>query len=139
MVSLYQNHMKEGLALTIKPVFNSVVPVLRILDVAKAKAFYVDFLGLTLDWEHRFEEHLPLYFQVSLGNVLLHLSEHKGDCSPGSYIRIQVKNIEDYHAMLVKKKYNEKKLLLEDKPWNAKEMDVIDPFGNNITFYEYCV
>lgn len=30
--------------------------LLRIFDVAKAKEFYVGFLGFTVDWEHRFDE-----------------------------------------------------------------------------------
>jgi catechol 2,3-dioxygenase-like lactoylglutathione lyase family enzyme len=38
-----------------------VVPILRILDVAKAKEFYGDFLGFQIDWEHRFGPDLPLY------------------------------------------------------------------------------
>lgn len=37
--------------------------ILRIFDEAKAKEFYVDFLGFTIDWEHRFESDLPLYMQ----------------------------------------------------------------------------
>jgi catechol 2,3-dioxygenase-like lactoylglutathione lyase family enzyme len=30
-------------------------PILRIFDEAKAREFYVDFLGFKVDWEHRFE------------------------------------------------------------------------------------
>lgn len=30
------------------------VPIFRIFDVAKAREFYVDYLGMTVDWEHRF-------------------------------------------------------------------------------------
>jgi len=30
-----------------------VIPVLRIFSVERAKEFYLDFLGFTLDWEHR--------------------------------------------------------------------------------------
>jgi hypothetical protein len=41
------------------------IPILRILDERKAKEFYLEFLGFTLDWEHRFEPGLPLYLQVS--------------------------------------------------------------------------
>ncbi len=41
------------------------VPILRIFDVERAKAFYVGFLGFTIDWEHRFDEKAPLYMQVS--------------------------------------------------------------------------
>ena len=53
-------------------------PILRIFDEAKAKEFYVDFLGFKVDWEHRFEPGLPLYLQVSRGDCVLHLSEHSG-------------------------------------------------------------
>lgn len=37
------------------------IPLIRIFSEAKAKEFYVDFLGFSLDWEHRFEPGLPLY------------------------------------------------------------------------------
>ena len=31
-----------------------VIPVLRIFDIAKAREFYIDWIGFTIDWEHRF-------------------------------------------------------------------------------------
>ncbi len=34
--------------------FQKTVPILRILDVEKAKESYVGFLGFTVDWEHLF-------------------------------------------------------------------------------------
>ncbi len=66
--------------------FQQTTPILRIFDVSKAREFYVDFLGFQVDWEHRFEEGLPLYMQVSRGNLVLHLSEHHGDACPGAAI-----------------------------------------------------
>ena len=48
-----------------------VVPILRIFDKAKTLEFYRDWLGFNIDWEHRFEENLPLYMQVSFINVPL--------------------------------------------------------------------
>jgi glyoxalase superfamily protein len=53
--------------------------ILRIFDEAKAK----------VDWEHRFEEGLPLYMQVSRDGSVLHLSEHRGDGTPGVAVRIE--------------------------------------------------
>jgi hypothetical protein len=44
---------------------NSLTPILRIFDEAKAREFYVEFLGFKIDWEHRFGENSPLYMQVS--------------------------------------------------------------------------
>jgi len=64
--------------------FRRVVPILRIFDVAKAKDFYAGFLGFTIDWEHRFDDRAPLYLQVSRNGLVLHLSEHHGDGTPGS-------------------------------------------------------
>jgi hypothetical protein len=45
--------------------FGKTTPILRIFDEAKAREFYVDFLGFKIDWQHRFEESLPLYLQIS--------------------------------------------------------------------------
>lgn len=66
--------------------FQRVIPILRIFDVDRAREFYVDHLGFVVDWEHRFEERLPLYMQVSRGGLVLHLSEHHGDGAPGSTV-----------------------------------------------------
>ncbi len=55
---------------------HETIPFLRIFDVEKAKAFYVDFLGFNVDWEHTFEPNFPVYMQVSRGNCIFHLSEH---------------------------------------------------------------
>jgi catechol 2,3-dioxygenase-like lactoylglutathione lyase family enzyme len=60
-------------------VFNWVVPVLRIFDIAKADEFYQGFLGLSVDWDHRFDANAPLYRQISRGSLILHLTEHHGD------------------------------------------------------------
>jgi catechol 2,3-dioxygenase-like lactoylglutathione lyase family enzyme len=65
------------------------IPVLRIYDIAKAREFYVDFLGFQIDWEHRFAPDLPLYMQVSRSGVTLHLSEHYGDGTPGTVVYIR--------------------------------------------------
>lgn len=53
--------------------FSPAIPILRIFSVDKAKEFYLDFLGFTLEWEHRFSADLPLYMQVSRAGLTLHL------------------------------------------------------------------
>ncbi|WP_409343713.1 glyoxalase superfamily protein [Paenibacillus sp. MBLB4367] len=111
-------------------------PILRIFDEAKAKAFYIGFLEFQLDWEHRFEEGFPLYMQVSRGSCLLHLSEHHGDCTPGSAVRIEASPIEPFHAGLLAKAYKYARPGLESTPWGTREVCVTDPFGNRIVFYE---
>lgn len=37
-------------------ILSTTIPILRIFDEAKAKEFYVAFLGFSVDWEHRFGE-----------------------------------------------------------------------------------
>jgi len=113
-----------------------VIPIFRIFDERKAKEFYIDYLGFTLDWEHRFEPELPLYAQISLNDATIHLSEHYGDCSPGAAIRVEMKGIEEFQRQLIGKKYNYSRPGLEETPWQTKECCVIDPFGNKIAFYE---
>ena len=112
------------------------IPILRIFDEAKAREFYVDFLGFQIDWEHRFEPNSPLYMQVSRGGCVLHLSEHYGDACPGSTVFVRLTGIDELHAELTAKQFKYLRPGLEIAPWNAKCMEVIDPFGNRIRFNE---
>lgn len=112
----------------------TVTPILRIFDEAKAREFYLGFLGFTADWEHRFEPGLPLYLQVSRGACVLHLSEHHGDCCPGAALRIDVDDIDGLHAELAGKQYGYARPGIDDTPWGSRELSVKDPFGNRLTF-----
>ncbi len=109
-------------------------PILRIFDETKAKEFYVDFLGFNIDWEHRFEDGLPLYMQVSKDNCILHLSEHHGDCCPGSAMRIETKGIENYQKELIAKQYKNSRPGIQETPWGSRDMSISDPFGNKLVF-----
>ncbi|KOY14745.1 bleomycin resistance protein [Paenibacillus xylanivorans] len=113
-----------------------IVPILRIFDEDKAKEFYLDYLGFRLDWEHRFETDLPLYMQISLDSIQLHLSEHHGDCTPGAALRMETDALDALCDTLNRKKYKHSRPGISDTPWNLREMTVIDPFGNRIVFYE---
>lgn len=114
--------------------FGSTTPILRSFDEAKAREFYVDFLGFQVDWEHRFEPGLPLYMQVSRDGCVLHLSEHHGDCSPGAAVRVHATDLASYHQELVEKRYKNARPGLEEMPWGSTEMSVPDPFGNRLVF-----
>ncbi len=111
------------------------VPVLRIFDEGKARAFYVDWLGFRVDWEHAFEADTPIYMQVSRGDCVLHLSEHHGDGTPGTTVRVRVDDLEGYLAELQSRPYRYFRPGLEDREWGAREMVVYDGFGNRIIFY----
>jgi uncharacterized glyoxalase superfamily protein PhnB len=124
--------MSDTSEITIK----TATPILRIFDGKLAQEFYMDYLGFTVDWEHRFEENMPLYMQVSNGGCVIHLSEHHGDCSPGAAIRIEVDDIKGLHAQLESKQYSNARPGLESTPWGMIELTVIDPFHNRIVFFE---
>lgn len=114
--------------------FGKTTPILRLFDEAKAREFYVDFLGFKVDWEHRFGEGMPLYMQVSKGGCVLHLSGHHGDCSPGAAMRIETDELEAFQQQLLAKNYKYARPGIEDTPWGSRDMSISDPFGNRLTF-----
>ena len=121
---------------TRRETFDRVIPILRIFDVAKAREFYVGFLGMTVDWEHRFSDNAPLYMQVSRAGLTLHLSEHYGDACPGSTVFLRVRNLRAYHAEISAKGYGYLRPGIEDTFHKSTCMEVIDPFGNRLRFDE---
>ena len=115
--------------------FGPVIPVLRIFDVAKAREFYTDFLGFAIDWEHTFEDHMPVYLQASREGCLLHLSEHHGDASPAATVRILVTDVMRLHRELHEREYRFARPGVETQPWGL-EVTVLDPFANRIVFHQ---
>jgi len=84
-----------------------IKPIFRIFDYDKAIDFYVHWLGFAVDWEHVFEQGAPKYLQVSRGDIILHLSEHHGDGSPGVHLHIDgFKGLREYHSELIVKNIN---------------------------------
>lgn len=114
--------------------FGKTTPILRMFDEHKATEFYVGFLGFQIDWKHRFGEGTPLYMQVSRDACVLHLSEHHGDACPGAAMRIETDQIEAFHRELAAKRYAYMNPGIEDTPWGSRDVCVIDPFGNRLTF-----
>lgn len=115
--------------------FAPCIPILRFYDEERTKDFYFGFLGFNLEWEHRFEPGTPLYFQLSLGAAVLQLSEHHGDVAPGSAVRIQVDDIEAYHAKITARPYKYYRPGIEAMPWGTHEIKVIDPAFNRLMFF----
>lgn len=116
--------------------FTRVIPILRIFDIAKADEFYQEFLGFTVDWDHRYDENAPLYRQISRGDLVLHLSEHHGDGCPGARFRVMMKGVEAFHREISAKGYRYMRPGLETTPWGTLETGAIDPFCNLIRFCE---
>ena len=112
---------------------SAAIPVIRIFDEQKAREFYLDYLGFTLEWTHRFEEDMPLYMQIKRDGLTLHLSEHHGDATPGSTCFVPITNAMALHKELGDKRYRNLKPALDAMPWGL-QITVIDHFGNRLRF-----
>jgi catechol 2,3-dioxygenase-like lactoylglutathione lyase family enzyme len=120
----------------ISPMFGPPTPILRSFDERRAKRFYVDFLGFEILFEHRFEPGTPLYMGLRKGDCSLHLSEHYGDCTPGSAIRIAVKDVKALALELREKKFeNARPGEPQLTDWGSLEITIQDPASNRLTFY----
>ena len=112
------------------------VPMLRIFDEAKAKEFYLEFLGMHLDWEHRFEPESPIYMQVSRDDLVLHLTEHSADCTPGAKVFVYSSELDELFKALSSKAYKYNRPGIEVAPWGDRILEVVDPFANKLLFNE---
>jgi extradiol dioxygenase family protein len=116
-------------------ILGPVVPILRMYDVAATKRFYVDYLGCTLDWQGG-EGDRPVYMQVSRAELVLHLSSHHGDGTPGGAVLIEISGVEALHAELREKGYPFLNPGIEPGPGDGREMVLIDPASNQLRFFE---
>ena len=107
------------------------IPLIRIFDVAKAKDFYLGRLGFTLAWEHRYDETFPLYAQISRSAVTLHLTEHAGDCTPGSTVYINMHGLDEFQREVQAKG---SRASITAQPGNREVLELHDPFGNRLRF-----
>ena len=115
--------------------FLETAPIFRSFDEQKARAFYIDWLGFEIAFEHRFAAGAPLYMGLQRGSLILHLSEHHGDATPGSTAFVRMTGIREFHAEIIARPYANNRPGLEQAPWGL-EVEVIDPFGNRLRFCE---
>lgn len=118
------------------PALGPATPILRIFDEAKAREFYIEFLGFTVSFEHRFGEGFPLYMGVKHAGCELHLSEHHGDACPGAHVRIAIDDVSGFCRSLADKQYKFARPGEGAKtPSGTMEATLSDPFGNRLTFF----
>ena len=75
---------------------------------------------------------------IALAKILslMHLSEHHGDCCPGSTVFVWMTGIEDFHATITSRGYGYMRPGIERTFYNSVCVEVTDPFGNRIRFNE---
>lgn len=114
-----------------------VNPILRSFDEDKARAFYIDYLGFQVEFEHRFGPGMPLYLGLIRDGVRVHLSEHHGDTTPGSRLRIEVADIDAFLAEIEDRGHAALRPGAPTRqPWGERDLTLTDPFGNRLTFFQ---
>jgi hypothetical protein len=117
----------------------SSIPVMRILDEALARSFYLDFLGFGIDWEHRFTDDIqsPIYIQISQGASILHLNGHATEDTPVCEVRIPVDGLQQYCDFLCAKQTAFPGPETVDPRYEGRNADlnIVDPFGNHLVFW----
>jgi ribosomal-protein-alanine N-acetyltransferase len=114
--------------------FGPVIPILRMYDVAATLRFYCEYLGCTLDWQDG-EGDGPVYLQVSRGALVLHLSSHVDDGTPGTAVLIETQGVEELHTDLHGRDYPFLNPGIEPHG-RGREMTLIDPASNRLRFFE---
>lgn len=110
--------------------FGVPVPVLRVQRTDDAREFYLDYLGFSVEWEHRFEPGLPLYTRIVRDSARLDLSEHHGDGTAGTAVWIPVADVKALHDELSAKKYGRARASIDRDAPGGPTIEVVDPFGN---------
>lgn len=114
----------------------SSIPVLRMFDEAKAKAFYLSYLGFKIDWEARFSPTAPLYMQIHLGDAILHLNGHATEAAPIAEVNIPILGLQNYCDYLNAKGAEYPQAVAVDPRYQGRNTDlnIWDPFGNYLVF-----
>jgi catechol 2,3-dioxygenase-like lactoylglutathione lyase family enzyme len=110
-----------------------VFPQLRITNWKRTHQFYVDGLGFSVDWEHRFEPGFPVFAQLTREGLSLFLTEHSGDCQVGGAAYFVVDDVDALHAE-IRSRGLQPKETPANTPWGTREMTILDPDGNRLRF-----
>ena len=70
-----------------------VVPIMRVAD-ADAAVRWHGRLGITKQWEHRFDPDCPAFVSIARGGARLFLSEHRGDAQPDTLVGLYVSDVD---------------------------------------------
>ena len=111
-----------------------VIPTFRITSEPRSKACYLDRLGFSLEWEHRFEPNFPVFLSIARDGMQLYLSEHAGDCQVGGLVHFLIEDVDAWCG-----EFQERGVPITEAPNNDlgfRNMTVTDPDGNQLRFME---
>jgi catechol 2,3-dioxygenase-like lactoylglutathione lyase family enzyme len=112
------------------------IPVLRVTSIAAAREFYVDFLGFEFDWGDEEPLRPDAYAQVSRNGVQLHLAQESQGGKPAALLFRDMTGLTALHRELVARSARFSPTDIRITPWDSREFDVTDPFGNHLRFWE---
>jgi hypothetical protein len=121
--------------ITMTNVHLKAIPTCRITNYALAKAFYIDFLGFSIDWEHRFDNDKPVYMQISRQGLVIHLTEN-ARFPTGVIVFVETIGLESFYQSLMMTENRYKHFGIQKTAWGTKQMEIADPFGNLFRFNE---
>ena len=111
-----------------------VIPALRITNYERSKTYYVTTLGFAVEWEHRFEPHLPVFMSIVRDGMRLYLTQHSGDCQVGGLVHFLIPDVDAWHAEL-----RDRGAVVAEAPnddLGFRNMTVTDLDGNQLRFME---
>lgn len=111
-----------------------VVPALRITDYQRSKAYYVETLCFTVEWEHRFEPHFPVFMSVVRDDMQIYLTQHSGDCQVGGLVHFVISDVDAWYS-----EFRQRGAKVVEAPNNDlgfRNMTIADPDGNQLRFME---
>ena len=111
----------------------TVIPQLRVTDMAASLRFYVNGLGFTEDWRHQFEPGLPLFVQLTREGQTIFLTGHAGDCQPGGAVYFKVADVDACHRGFAGDPAHIH-AAPHDTEWGTREMVLVDPDHNRLRF-----
>jgi catechol 2,3-dioxygenase-like lactoylglutathione lyase family enzyme len=119
-----------------QPGFGPAMTIVRVLNADLARSFYVDVLGFTVDFEHRYEPGMPTFLGVSRDETMLGLSEHHGDGTPGAVVWVPTRNLLGYQSQVTRAAAGTVRPGIDPEAPGGPTMSVTDPFGNELRFCE---
>ncbi|MGC9270256.1 glyoxalase superfamily protein [Acidiphilium sp.] len=108
-----------------------VFPTLRMTDEARSRHFYLEGLGFTIDWEHRFSPDHPLFMQIAKAGLAIRLSAHEGDAKPGGVAHLDVDDVDRWYDHALAHGINTDRPPM-DQPWGVRDVRFRDPDGNQL-------
>jgi hypothetical protein len=124
----------------------STIPILRVFSEDRARQFYLDFLGFTLDFGGPANgPGTSFYAQIIRAETTFHLSEQPYDPSPGATVAININGLDALRTELAAKYSDLGSRVwgpavwvpeIQTMPWQSRVMTISDPFGNHLRFSE---